>query len=153
MTKKPTLSILQYNTMKSRNKVMASMLRDKRMLDFDIIAIQEPWRNEYINIMHHPCSQHLDLLYFDSPETRTCTFISKKISNASWTAIAYSPDLNTVTIEYGKESDKETVHIHNIYNPPTGGQSTIPLIVSTPCSPKHTRPPEGVSTSVLIGPA
>jgi hypothetical protein len=59
---------------------MASMLRDERILDFDIIAIQEPWRNEHINIMHHPCSQHLDLLYFDSPETRTCTFISKKIS-------------------------------------------------------------------------
>jgi hypothetical protein len=37
-------------------------------------------------------------------------------------------DLNTVTIEYGKESDKETVHIYNIYNPPTGGQSTIPLL-------------------------
>jgi hypothetical protein len=39
MNRKTTLSILQYNVMRSKNKVMASLLRDKRITEFDIIAI------------------------------------------------------------------------------------------------------------------
>jgi hypothetical protein len=36
------LNIPQYNVRKSRDMVMASLLRDPEIYDFDIIAIQEP---------------------------------------------------------------------------------------------------------------
>jgi len=39
---KPTLSILQYNVIRSRHKVVASLLRDDRTRDFDVIVLQEP---------------------------------------------------------------------------------------------------------------
>ena len=42
-----TLTILQYNVRKSRDTVMATLLRDPRIKDLDIIAIQEPWRNSF----------------------------------------------------------------------------------------------------------
>ncbi|KAH9221945.1 hypothetical protein DL95DRAFT_509971 [Leptodontidium sp. 2 PMI_412] len=104
-------------------------LKDERITEFDIIAIQELWKNDTLNTTHHPCSQHFDLLYCDSPDTRTCTFISKRISNAKWTAVAHSLDLNTVTIEYGNSREEEVVYIHNIYNLPINtGESTIPLL-------------------------
>jgi hypothetical protein len=75
------------------------------------------------------CSQNFDLFYFDSPDTRTCTFISKRISKAKWTAVAHSLDFNTVTIEYGNSGEKEVVYICNIYNPLINtGESTIPLL-------------------------
>jgi hypothetical protein len=34
--------------------VMASLLRDPEIDDFDIIAIQEPWTNPYTATTHHP---------------------------------------------------------------------------------------------------
>lgn len=57
-----SLSILQYNVMKSKGKVMASLLRDERIGDFDIIAIQEPWRNPYFHTTHYPCSRSFHLV-------------------------------------------------------------------------------------------
>jgi hypothetical protein len=49
--------ILQYNVMKSKDKVMASLLRDERIGDFDIIAILEPRRNPYSHTPHYPRSR------------------------------------------------------------------------------------------------
>jgi hypothetical protein len=37
-----TIRILQYNVNKSRNKVLAGLMKDPKRKDFDIIAIQEP---------------------------------------------------------------------------------------------------------------
>ena len=69
------------------------------------------------------------MLYFDSLDTRTCTFISKRISKAKWTIVAHSLDLNTVTIEYSNSKEKEVIYIHNIYNPPINiRENTIPLL-------------------------
>jgi hypothetical protein len=47
MNRHNRLNILQYNVRKSRDMVMASLLRDPGTYDFDIIAIQEPWKNPY----------------------------------------------------------------------------------------------------------
>ena len=42
MNRHSTLSILQYNVHRSRDMVMASMLRDPKIYEYDILAIQEP---------------------------------------------------------------------------------------------------------------
>lgn len=42
MISKTTLKILQYNVRKSRDIVIATLLRDLRVIDYDILAIQEP---------------------------------------------------------------------------------------------------------------
>ena len=57
------LSILQYNINKSREKVMASFLVDKQMLEYDIIALQEPWRNPFQHMTYHPVKDQFDLIY------------------------------------------------------------------------------------------
>ena len=36
------LTILQYNVMKSRDEVMATLLRDPSIQNYDILALQEP---------------------------------------------------------------------------------------------------------------
>jgi hypothetical protein len=83
MTKKRTLSILQYNVQKS-GTVMAPLLRDPAVLELDIIAIQEPWRNPHQNTTHNPAADHFRLVYMDSQNTRTCFFVNKKISTAAY---------------------------------------------------------------------
>ena len=48
------IKILQYNVMKSRDIVMAILLRDPRIQEYDILAFQEPWRNPVISTIHNP---------------------------------------------------------------------------------------------------
>jgi len=44
------LKILQYNVMRSRDEVMATLLRDPKIQDYDILALQEPWKKPlYLN--------------------------------------------------------------------------------------------------------
>ena len=108
---------------------MASLLRDERIVDFDVIALQEPWRNNYINTTHYPGGQHFQLVYLDHPETRTCFLINKRIPRARWTATLHSPDLCTLAVENGCRKGTQTTHIHNVYNPIIDtGQSTTPLL-------------------------
>ena len=42
MNSQTTLKILQYNVRKSRDTVMATLLRDPRVMEYDVLAIQEP---------------------------------------------------------------------------------------------------------------
>ncbi|KMQ41166.1 Endonuclease/exonuclease/phosphatase [Trichophyton rubrum] len=45
--------ILQYNVQKSRDVVLAYLFQDPRILEYDILAIQEPWSNHFIAISYH----------------------------------------------------------------------------------------------------
>ena len=54
MTGSEELRILQYNVQKSRDVALANLFRDPRILDYDILAIQEPWRNPFIATSYHP---------------------------------------------------------------------------------------------------
>ncbi|PCG88662.1 Endonuclease/exonuclease/phosphatase [Penicillium occitanis (nom. inval.)] len=55
--------ILQYNTHKSKDEVMATFLRDPEVLQASVIAIQEPWKNEYDDTTHQPSRLTHQLLY------------------------------------------------------------------------------------------
>jgi hypothetical protein len=54
MNRHNRLNILQYNVRKLRDIVMASLLRDLGIYDFDIIAVQELWKNPYTATTHYP---------------------------------------------------------------------------------------------------
>ncbi|GMG55441.1 unnamed protein product [Aspergillus oryzae var. brunneus] len=57
------LQILQYNVNRSRDVVMAQFLRDPTVLQADIIAVQEPWKNPYSDTTHHPAFGSHQLLH------------------------------------------------------------------------------------------
>lgn len=65
---------------------MADFLRNPRVLETDIIAIQEPWGNPYIETTHHPAKAKHHLVYPTSikcsgERTRVCR--ERKISGFS----------------------------------------------------------------------
>src|SRR5438552_7872547 len=131
MPNEPIISILQYNVMKSRCKVMAPLLQDSRITHFDILAIQEPWRNPFTPTTHNPIKNHFHLLYLPDQTTRTCFFVNKKLSAASWSIKHHSPDLCTLSLSCPSPSEVKTINIHNIYNPSpstTNPLATLPLL-------------------------
>ena len=101
--------------MKSRDKVMASLLRDRRITNYDVLAIQEPWRNPFMNTTHNPIPQHFELAYHNHRKTRVCFFINKRIGSSQWSVIHHTPDFSTLELRWGEKN--ETIAIHNVYNP------------------------------------
>src|SRR5947207_467006 len=131
MNDNTTLMILQYNVMKSREIVMTPLLHDKEILDYDILAIQEPWRNTFDNsTMHHPLKDRFHLIYPKEDKARVCFFVNKRLNTTSWKITHTSADMCTmITLElkttHTQEIDDYTeqipspqrIHIHNVYNP------------------------------------
>jgi len=77
-----TLTVLQYNVMKFRDEVMATLLRDPNIQNYDILALQEPWRNPFSSTTQNPISDSFHLCFpKDSKEepARVCFFVNKKI--------------------------------------------------------------------------
>jgi hypothetical protein len=101
---------------------MAPLLRDPAVLELDIIAIREPWRNPHQNTTHNAAADHFHLVYMDSQYTRACFFVNKKIPTAIWTARTHSPDVCSLTINVGNDYNTQSQHIyiHNVYNPIQG---------------------------------
>jgi len=43
------LRVLQYNVQKSKDKVMAPLLADQAVALYNVLALQEPWKNPHKN--------------------------------------------------------------------------------------------------------
>ncbi|OHW95426.1 reverse transcriptase [Colletotrichum incanum] len=98
---------------------MATLLRDPNIDNYDIIAIQEPWRNPFNATTHHPAKDRFHLCYPSNEErgpARVCFFINQKLDHSRWRFKESSRDLCTVSIGTGGGNEPPTV-IHNIYNP------------------------------------
>ena len=120
MIKAPdTLSILQYNVMRSRDQVMISLMEDSQLTAYDIVAIQEPWRNPFTNTTYNGNRDTFELAYQDSDVTRACFFVNKRMDPGTWKVTYHSPDSVTISIKIVKDRSATTLNIHNIYNPPS----------------------------------
>lgn len=53
-------------------------------------------------------------MYLNSPDTRTCFYITKKLATTSWNVEYHNPDFQTLRL---KTEDLRVIHVYNIYNP------------------------------------
>lgn len=74
-----SLTLLQYNVSNDRVGTMIPFLADPRIQNYDIIAIQEPWRNPLAPtiLSAYQCGFHL--LYRPGGDTRVCFYINEAI--------------------------------------------------------------------------
>lgn len=128
MTSSTVLSILQYNVRKSKDTVMAPLLRNPAIQKYTILAIQEPWRNPFTNTTHYPISDTHHLIYPDFPTTRTCFFISKQLGELAWSIELLLPDICAIRIHTTQQN--RSLIIYNIYNEPGQkiGIGTLPAL-------------------------
>jgi hypothetical protein len=115
--------------------VMASLLRDPGTYDFDIIAIQEPWKNPYTATTHHPAKDTFHLCYPTGDtegSARVCFFVNKKIGQTRWRFEERTRDICSIVIDQtDDQQSQERVVIHNVYNPPktsSNRQSVLPQV-------------------------
>ncbi|KAI0617491.1 hypothetical protein TUN199_10522, partial [Pyrenophora tritici-repentis] len=121
-----TLSILQYSIRNSRDIVMATLLRDPQIHEYNILAIQEPWRNPYTATTHHPAKDIFHLCYPAAADeegpARVCFFVNKRIDHNRWHFKEHSRDICSLVIEPSRDQqEQQSVAVHNIYNAVGGG--------------------------------
>jgi ribonuclease HI len=114
MTRHRELRILQYNVRKSRDTVLASLFQDRRVLEYDILAIQEPWRNRFIATSYHPLKQHFQLTYLENTATRVCFYVNKRIDPSTWSVSFITKDIIALAIINPILHNK--FHVINVYN-------------------------------------
>jgi hypothetical protein len=81
---------------------MASLLRDPGIYDFDIIAIQELWKNPYTVTTHHPAKDRFYLCYLiedTEGSARVCFFVNKKINQTRWRFKERTRDICSIVID------------------------------------------------------
>ncbi|KAJ6436485.1 hypothetical protein O9K51_10967 [Purpureocillium lavendulum] len=119
----PGLRILQYNVWKSRDVVLASLFQNQRILEYDILAIQEPWRNPFIATTYHPLKGHFHLTYLDNDATRVCFYINKRIDPGTWNVSCISKDIISLSIRNSRSDSN--INIVNVYNEVEANTLTI----------------------------
>lgn len=155
-----SFEILQYNAHKAW-PVMATFLRDKKVLAADVIAVQEPWKNENQHTTHQPATATFQLLYpanstprgrrqgqdqerdTDLPPPGVCLFVSKKIDPATWSCQLISQDYQLLKLRrahLGK--DWTDLFVHNVYNRP--GSNTLAQL-------KHELAKRPLAEHVILG--
>ena len=114
MMEQGNLRILQYNVQKSREVVLASLFQQSEIRDYDILAIQEPWRNPFTNTTYHPLKADFHLLYMDDPTTRVCFYINKRLNPDKWDISFQSKDVAVLRIT--DRTSNNRLCIFNVYN-------------------------------------
>ena len=114
MTAHQVMNILQYNVQKSRDVVLASLFRDPDTANYDVLVIQEPWRNPYIATSYHPLKDTFYLAYPDDKAARVCFYINRRIDPSTWTISYSTKDIMILQIDNISFGNK--VHIVNVYN-------------------------------------
>ena len=132
MSEHSDLTILQHNIMKSCNKVITFMLQDLQTWEYDILVIQESWRNSFNNSIHHLCKDCFHLVYptaidLELGPVRVCFFVNTWLNRVKWTFKEHSKNLITLDLQYIEHKQRKCLHIHNIYQEAIRGDVTETL--------------------------
>ena len=122
-----TLKILQYNIRNGRSNVMIPLLAEELTNTYDVLAIQEPWKNDRGSVptTYSPRNSGFHVVYQPAANNRVCFYVNKNIAPDSWTAAFPSPDIAVLHLTVAFGVAKKDLRIINVYNPsPTSYQST-----------------------------
>ena len=117
------LFIIQYNAHRSKNSVMTTFLKNFEMLKYDIIVLQESWRNNFQTIIHFSNNRWFNLIYADQIDIKgmkfkVCFYINKCINQFKIKIHFDFRDVFIIEIQL-KSSKSNLTHslwLHNIYN-------------------------------------
>lgn len=113
MLRHQELRILQHNVSKPKDVALASLFQNSNVLEYDVLAIQEPWRNPFMATSYHPLKTYFHLAYLADDMTRVCLYINKRIDSSTWTILFIAPDIICMKISDPQSSKR--VHIFNVY--------------------------------------
>ena len=91
---------------------MASLLKNELIKEMDVLAIQEPARNQINETLYNPSLSRFHLVYCGNKEARTYFYISKRIDSDTQNVQYQRGNLCTLGIQLRET----TLWIYNVYN-------------------------------------
>jgi hypothetical protein len=111
------LIILQYNVRNEKIRTMISLLVDKNIQDYDVIAIQKSWRNLFASISLSSSQNDFHLLYRSKDDIRICFYVNDQINIENWKIEYFTIDFSVLKMIVKEvEEDTKMIRIHNVYN-------------------------------------
>ncbi len=95
MFQQKKLWILQYNVHKFRNKMMITLLHEKKIKNYNILILQEFWW--FDDIFKAYCSATVNFTLKNN-EDRICFYINKRIDSNIWHSTWHFKDVNTIML-------------------------------------------------------
>ncbi|KAK8045666.1 hypothetical protein PG993_005690 [Apiospora rasikravindrae] len=128
---------------KSREKVMSPFFRNSRVLDYDIIAAQEPWFNRQEHNSHNPQASTFTL-WLPNPgplRPRVAFYINKRLDQSRISFTSHTRNIATIAITYNTPPAPNptnpapdgpptttTLYIYNVYNSPEEGEPVTHIL-------------------------
>ena len=110
------LIILQYNIKNQKNSTIMSLFADPTVKNFDILAIQKPWRNVFVTTSYNSSSFDFHLTYHATENARVCFYVNIKIDSNTWKIKHHLNDFITFVLHTHSEHLNKVINIYNIYN-------------------------------------
>lgn len=98
---------------------MTPMLADEQVGLYDIIALQEPWKNTLENRTYCPSVSNFVPAY-DDCKRRSCFLVNKDLDNTTWYIDFLGPDLTVLNLR----TNNLCIWVYNVYSQPPGSYST-----------------------------
>jgi hypothetical protein len=77
---------------------MIPLLEDSFTKKYDVLAIQEPWRNPSAPTTYRARGTGFTLAH-DKVPSRVCFYVNQNLNPNSWTVTYHSPDFYTLTLQ------------------------------------------------------
>ncbi len=141
---------------------MPLLLRDPYIKSYDILAIQEQWRNNFTPTTHHPLKDSLRLYYpgLDNLEekARVCFLVNKRFKPEDVEVLFQSGNFMTLTTNFSLPESiysQQNIHVPNFYNQPDSSNSLLlddpTSILSQTAIAAHNLPYEVTTDRVIVG--
>lgn len=130
------IKILQFNVEKSRSKVLVPLLASKEARQWDVILVQEPWRNPHGGGTYCPrAAGFTQVIWPDTSATpaRACILVNDKYGPDQWQLVHRERDLVAISLQVIVDGQMRQILVTSIYNPipasprdPQPSHSTLP---------------------------
>ncbi len=104
---------MQYNIKNSKEDIMIFLLIDSIVRQYDVLIIQEFWRNVCVSTSYNSFNIDFHLTYHNDDDVRICFYVNIKLDVNKW-SMNFSFD-NVCTLKL-RNVDDRVINIHNVYN-------------------------------------
>ena len=141
---------------------MPLLLRDPYIKSYDILAIQEQWRNNFTPTTHHPLKDSFRLYYprLDNLEekARVCFLVNKRFKPEDVEVLFHSGNFMTLTTNFSLPESiysQQNIHVPNFYNQSDSSNSLLlddpTSILSQTAIAANNLPYEVTTDRVIVG--
>jgi hypothetical protein len=130
MMTQSSLFILQYNVRNNKNDIMIFMLANSKIRNYDILTIQEFWRNVCVFTSYNSFIVDFHLTYEKENNVKVCFYINVKLNVKNWSIEDIFFDVCIIKLKIIQKNINSIIHIHNVYNASSISYSSNELLSS-----------------------